>query len=108
MTLYDRIKKKGEAASAAKEKLSHSQQSQPSRTFADDFGRKQPSEPVAMYREIHAAGLATGALVLCENCREFALGGGRIADGNCRTHGPVFARCPFDCREYHAGNRPWS
>jgi hypothetical protein len=70
-------------------------------------------EPVVMHWDIHAVGLATGALVLCEDCREFTLGAaplgdGQFADGNCRVNGPVFARCPFDCREYHARNRPWS
>ena len=65
-------------------------------------------EPVVMHWDIHAAGLATGALVLCEDCREFTLGAVPVGDGNCALHGPVFARCPFDCREYHARKRPWS
>jgi len=119
MALWDRIRKPAEAAILANlaiesgQKSQKSQKSQPVQISTGDFGRKQPTEPVVMHWDIHAAGLATGALVLCEDCREFTLGAvpvgdGNFADGNCTLHGPVFARCPFDCREYHARKRPWS
>jgi len=119
MALWDRIRKPADAANAANSAnrrpvhSQDSQDSQPLQISTGDFGRKQPNEPVIMHWDIHAAGLATGALVLCADCREFTLGAvpvgdGNFADGSCALHGPVFARCPFDCREYHARKRPWS
>lgn len=63
------------------------------------------AEPVVMYWDIHKAGLQTGALVLCERCNNYkhgavSVGPGQFADGACKLHGAVFARCPFDCPDY--------
>ena len=50
--------------------------------------------------ELHGAGIAAGALTLCERCTQFSPVRNLLADGWCQTQGPVFGRCPDICREY--------
>jgi len=61
--------------------------------------------PAGEYRNA----LQTGAIVTCERCRNFSPRPNERPDGACKVHGEIWARVPFDCREYvgrKSGSRP--